>query len=93
VFSSGGDAVELGLVASLNRPGGNVTGVNLIFGALGTKRLELLHDLIPKAAAIAMLVNLNYPSAATEVQDVEDGAFTGAVGFLTLIQCGERPER
>jgi len=76
VFSSGGDAVELGLVASLNRPGGNVTGVNLIFGALGTKRLELLHDLIPKAAAIAMLVNLNYPSAATEVQDVEDGAFT-----------------
>jgi putative tryptophan/tyrosine transport system substrate-binding protein len=74
VFSSGGDAVKLGLVASLNRPGGNVTGVNLIFGALGAKRLELLRDLIPQAASIGMLVNLNYPSAATEVQEVEAGA-------------------
>jgi putative ABC transport system substrate-binding protein len=71
VFSSGGDAVKLGLVASLNRPGGNVTGVNLVFGALGAKRLELLHSLVPAAAAIAMLVNPNYPSAASEVQDVE----------------------
>jgi putative tryptophan/tyrosine transport system substrate-binding protein len=71
VFSSGGDAVKLGLVASLNRPGGNVTGVNLVFGALGAKRLELLRSLVPAAAAIAMLVNPNYPSAASEVQDVE----------------------
>jgi putative tryptophan/tyrosine transport system substrate-binding protein len=71
VFSSGGDAVKLGLVASLNPPGGNVTGVNLVFGALGAKRLELLHSLVPAAAAIAMLVNPNYPSAASEVQDVE----------------------
>jgi putative ABC transport system substrate-binding protein len=73
VFSSGGDAVKLGLVASLNRPGGNVTGVNLIFGALGAKRLELLRDLIPQATDIAMLVNLNYPSASTEVQETEAG--------------------
>lgn len=71
VFASGGDAVKLGLVSSLNRPGGNVTGVNLVFGALGAKRLELLHDFIPQAQAIAVLVNLNYPSAATEVQDVQ----------------------
>jgi putative ABC transport system substrate-binding protein len=71
VFSSGGDAVMLGLVASLNRPGGNVTGVNLIFGALGAKRLELLHELIPQAPVIAMLVNPNYPSAAGEVRDVQ----------------------
>jgi putative tryptophan/tyrosine transport system substrate-binding protein len=70
VFSSGGMRVKLGLVASLNRPGGNVTGVNLVFGALGAKRLELLHSLVP-AAAIAMLFNPNYPSAASEVQDVE----------------------
>ena len=61
-------------MASLNRPGGNVTGVNLIFGALGAKRLELLRDLIPQATAIAMLVNLNYPSASTEVQEAEAGA-------------------
>ena len=71
VFSSGGDAVKIGLVTSLNRPGGNVTSVNIIFGALGAKRLELLHDLVPAAGAIGMLVNPAYPSAPIEVQDVE----------------------
>ena len=72
VFASGGDAVKIGLVASLNRPGGNVTGINLIFGALGAKRLELLREFVPAASAIAMLVNPNYASAPTEVQDVEN---------------------
>jgi putative tryptophan/tyrosine transport system substrate-binding protein len=76
VFSSGGDAVKLDLVASLNRPGGNVTGINLVFGALGAKRLELLRSLVPAAAAIAMLVNPNYPSSASEVQDVESAGRT-----------------
>ena len=71
VFASGGDAVKIGLVDSFNRPGGNVTGVNIIFGALGAKRLELLRELLPAATAIAMLVNPNYPSAPIEVQDVE----------------------
>jgi putative tryptophan/tyrosine transport system substrate-binding protein len=76
VFSSGGDAVKLGLVSSLSRPGGNVTGVNLLFGALGPKRLGLLHELIPNATTIAMLVNLDYPSGAAEVQDVQAAART-----------------
>src|SRR5262245_44894860 len=57
VFASGGDAVKLGLVPSLNRPSGNVTGVNLTFGALGAKRLELLRELIPKPGLVGMLVN------------------------------------
>jgi putative ABC transport system substrate-binding protein len=74
VFASGGDAVKIGLVTSLNRPGGNVTGVNIIFGALGAKRLELLHDLVPAPGALGMLVNPAYPSAAIEVQDVEAAA-------------------
>ena len=74
VFSSGGDAVKLGLVPSLNRPGGNVTGVNLIFGALGAKRLELLHEIIPAAGTLALLVNPNYPSAADEIASVQAGA-------------------
>jgi putative ABC transport system substrate-binding protein len=74
VFSSGGDAVKLGLVASLNRPGGNVTGVNLIFGALGAKRLELLREAVPSVSSLAMLVNPNYPSAAEEVASVQAAA-------------------
>ncbi len=89
VFTSGGDAVKLGLVASLNRPGGNVTGVNLIFGALGAKRLELLRELVPKATAVAMLINLNYPSAPTEVQDVQAGARTLGLQIAVLNAPGE----
>jgi len=73
VFASGGDVVKLGLVPSLNQPGGNATGVNLIFGALGAKRLELLHELVPAAQQVGMLSNPDYPSAAIEVHDVKAG--------------------
>jgi putative ABC transport system substrate-binding protein len=84
IFSSGGDAVKLGLVASLNRPGGNVTGVNLIFGALGAKRLELLREIISGAATLALLVNPNYPSAADEVAAVQNGANGLGVKIVVL---------
>ena len=59
VFAGGGDPVQEGLVASLNRPGGNVTGVNFFTGVLGAKRLELLHQLVPEATTIAGPVNPN----------------------------------
>jgi putative ABC transport system substrate-binding protein len=74
VFTAGGDAVKIGLVSSFNKPGGNVTGVNLFFTEMGAKRLEMLRQLIPGATAIAMLVNPNNPTAATDVQAVQAGA-------------------
>jgi putative tryptophan/tyrosine transport system substrate-binding protein len=70
VFSAGGDPVKFGLVASLNQPGGNVTGVSLLAAALGEKRLGLIHDLIPGAAVIAVMANPNNPNAEPEVSDV-----------------------
>ena len=61
LFASGSDPVRDGLVASLNRPGGNVTGVVFFSSTLGAKRLELLRQLVPKATTIAVLVNPNTP--------------------------------
>ena len=61
VFASGSDPVRDGLVASLNRPGGNVTGLVYVASVLGAKRLELLRQLVPRATTIAVLVNPNTP--------------------------------
>src|SRR5262245_34083726 len=74
VFTTGGDPVELGLVASLNKPDGNVTGVTFLASDLGTKRLGLLRQFAPNATAIAMLMNVNYPPTAGEVRDVQVAA-------------------
>jgi putative ABC transport system substrate-binding protein len=71
VFATGSDPVVDGLVPSLNRPGGNVTGVSFVSGLLGAKRLEMLRQLVPTAAPIAMLVEIDTLEARVERRDVE----------------------
>ena len=74
VFVMGDDPVKSGLVASLNRPGGNVTGATLVTVALGAKRLELLHDLVPTAATIGFLVNPTSSGADRAASDMQAAA-------------------
>ena len=76
VFQMGVDPVEAGLVASLNRPGGNITGVSNLNVELGPKRLELLHELVPTATLIALLVNPTNPNAEGLTRDLRTAART-----------------
>jgi putative ABC transport system substrate-binding protein len=71
VFVAGGDPISTGLVTSLSRPDGNVTGVSLFIDALGAKRLEFLRELVPKARSIAILVNPQNPASTAEAYDVQ----------------------
>jgi putative tryptophan/tyrosine transport system substrate-binding protein len=75
VFGAGEDPVKLGLVASLARPGGNATGINFFSSEVIAKRLGLLHDLVPKAARIAVLINPgNAPTAEATLRDIPEAA-------------------
>jgi putative ABC transport system substrate-binding protein len=74
VFETAGDPIRLGLVASLNRPGRNVTGVTQLSSELVSKRLGLLHDLIPTATIIGLLVNPTDPRAETQTRDMQEAA-------------------
>jgi putative tryptophan/tyrosine transport system substrate-binding protein len=70
VFTSGSDPVRAGLVPSLNRPGGNVTGASFLTDALGAKRLGLLREVMPKAATVGVLMNPKGPDAEAQLKDV-----------------------
>ena len=76
VFNTGSDPVKLGLVASLARPGGNATGVNIFTTELVEKRLSLLRDLVPAATNVALLLNLNFPPAVVNARESEAAART-----------------
>jgi len=76
VFASGGDPIKLGLVASLNRPGGNVTGVTFVNAELGAKQLGLLHELQPGAARVGVLVDPNFAFTQPFVSDVQAAALS-----------------
>ncbi len=90
VFATGADPVREGLVASLNRPGGNITGVVFFNAVLGAKRLELLRQLVPKTTTIGMLVHPNNPANEAERSDVQAAA--QAVGQQLIMRdvSGER---
>jgi putative tryptophan/tyrosine transport system substrate-binding protein len=83
-FVVGTDPVELGLVASLARPGGNLTGVSMMMTELNAKRLELLSELVPQAGVIALLVNPNYPGAEGIMREVQEAARATGVQVLIL---------
>ena len=74
VFTIGADPIAIGLVDSLSRPSGNVTGVNNYLSDLGSKRLELLRELVPNAAVIGVLVNPNFPDAESQSKDLREAA-------------------
>src|SRR6516225_6691531 len=80
VFTTGGgDPAQLGLVASLNQPGGNITGVTIFASELGPKQAELVHELIPAAVHVGLLVNPNFPAMDATTRDVTTAA--SAIGF------------
>jgi putative tryptophan/tyrosine transport system substrate-binding protein len=74
IFTLGGDPVAAGLVASLNRPGGNLTGMTIMALQMGPKRLELLRQLLPNATAMAMLINPALPTSSAEARELQDAA-------------------
>ena len=91
VFNVGGDPVRFGLVASLNRPGGNLTGVASLVHVLGAKQIGLLRELVPTAGLVAFLINPNEPTAESQTSDAQAAA--RAVGQqLIVLKAGTERE-
>jgi putative tryptophan/tyrosine transport system substrate-binding protein len=90
VFTTGGDPVQSGLVASLNRPGGNVTGVTTLNVEVAPKRLQWAHELVPTATNIAVLVNPTNPNTETELRDLQSAARALALQLHVLHASTER---
>ena len=89
VFTSNDDPVKRGLVASLNRPGGNVTGVSWFAAELGPKRLGLLHELVPNATIVAFLSNPNNPESARQPAELQEAA--RAIGLQLVVLTATTP--
>jgi putative ABC transport system substrate-binding protein len=84
VFTVGSDPVAAGLVASLARPGGNVTGVSILVNLLSAKRLELLHTLLPKAGMVAALINPNSPNVWPDLEETQAAAKRRGLQLIML---------
>jgi putative tryptophan/tyrosine transport system substrate-binding protein len=89
VFSSGGDPVKLGFVASINRPGGNATGVNIFVAQMEGKRLGLLRELVTGAVSFVVLLNPTNPNAEVQSRDVQEGARVVGAELQTLYASSE----
>jgi putative ABC transport system substrate-binding protein len=89
IFNSGGDPVRLGFVASLNRPGGNATGVAIFSFELAAKRLDLLRQLVPNSKTIAVLINADFGPSAPFRADVEAAA--RVLGLVTPFLEASKP--
>jgi putative ABC transport system substrate-binding protein len=90
VFSNGSDPVKFGLVASLNRPGGNITGISFFTAELEAKRLGLLHELVPRATMIGVLLNATNPNAENQSRDLKEAARTLGLQLHIVSIGGER---
>lgn len=90
VFTVGDDPVKLGLVASLNRPGGNATGVNLIDNELEAKRLGLLREVVPAAKTIAVLLNPTSPAFDTQSKGLQAGAHVSGLEIVILTTASQQ---
>jgi putative tryptophan/tyrosine transport system substrate-binding protein len=90
VFVIGGDPVAQGLVTSLSRPGGNLTGVTFFGNRLSAKRVEMLHELVPGTSVIAILVDPTFPEAVAELREVEEAAHTIGQKIVPVNASNER---
>jgi ABC-type uncharacterized transport system substrate-binding protein len=90
VFSMGDDPVKLGFVSNLNLPGGNLTGVSLLTTGLEAKRLEVLHEAVPGASVVGLLVNSNFPDVETQLKDVQEAARGLGLQITVLNASSER---
>jgi len=90
VFTTGDDPVRVGLVASLNKPGGNVTGVSVFSVRLGAKRLGLLLEMVPNASPIGILLNPTNPDTEDEAKDIQEAA--RGFGAQVIVASADKPE-
>ena len=90
VFATGTDPIEDGLITSLSHPGGNITGVSFRSDALGAKQLELLHELLPAAKTVVVLLDTNFSGAVAEIRDIQAGAHALGQKLIVLNIGSER---